>query len=140
MGIAAAVLCSLIAPGAGHILTGNYVQGVVLGSLFALGKTALLPLALRVFRVSNMRRTLQFFYACNWCYIALILYAVCSSIWFGFEASNLHVVQALLFACMVILVYKRTQNKFIFASLCGREGVWELMQKMRGSSSEKIKK
>lgn len=132
-----AVLFSLIAPGAGHALTGDWTQAVVLGGMFALGKTALLPFSLRVFRVQTLKRTLQFFYVCNWCYIALIFYAVISALWCGLKAQEIYFLHACLFAVAIILVQKNTKNKFIFASLCGREGVWELLQKMRNSPTRK---
>ena len=67
-----ALMISLVAPGAGQVLTGHYGEGIVLGLLFALGKSVLLPLVLRVFKVESLKRTLQIFYACNWCYILLI--------------------------------------------------------------------
>ena len=135
-----AVLFSLIAPGAGHALTGDWTQSVVLGGVFALGKTTLLPLSLRMFRVRTVRRTLQFVYVCNWCYIALIFYAVVSAFGCGLKAQEIYFLHACLFAVAIILVQKNTRNKFIFASLCGREGVYELLQKMHNSPTEKKKK
>lgn len=131
------VLFSLVAPGAGHVLTGNYVQGCILGGLFALGKSALLPLALRVGKVTTLKRVLQFFYVCNMGYILIISYALISAVWCGFHAQEMHVLQALVFIFATILVYKRTQNKFIFAALCGRSGIYELMLKMHKSQTEK---
>ena len=72
-----ALLFSLVAPGAGHILTGNYLQGIIIGIVFALGKSTFLPLALRVFKVTTLKQTLQFFYVCNVVYMLLIFYASC---------------------------------------------------------------
>lgn len=135
-----AVLFSLIAPGAGHALTGDWTQAVVLGGVFALGKTTLLPLSLRMFRVRTVKRTLQVFYVCNWCYIALIFYALTSAFWGGLKAQEIYFLHACLFAVAIVLVQKNTKNKFIFASLCGREGVYELLQKMHNSPTEKKKK
>ena len=135
-----AVLFSLIAPGAGHALTGDWIQAVVLGGVFALGKNALLPFGLRVFRVDTLARVLKIFYVCNWCYVVLIFYAIASAFWCGLHASQMQIGKAILFAGMVILVQKNTQNKFIFTALCGRDGVWELMQKMRKSTTEKKEK
>ncbi len=133
----AALLASLIAPGVGHALTGNYVQAAVLGGLFALGKNALLPLSLRVFRVESLRNTLKFFYACNWCYIALIFYAAISAFWQGLHANAWHVWSALLYAVAIISVYKKTKSKIIFTFLCGRSGVYEWLQKMHQSATER---
>lgn len=135
-----AILFSLVAPGAGQILIGNYIEGMVIGILFALGKSTLLPLALRIGNVSTLKRTLAFFYAFNVGYILLILYAIVSAAWHGFYAQEMHVLQAIVFVFSVMLVYKRTQNKFIFTTLCGRSGIYELMQKMRKSQTVKNKK
>jgi len=132
-----AVLFSLIAPGAGHALTGAWAQAVVIGALFALGKNALLPLSLRLFRVNTLPRALQFFYVCNWLQIVLIFYASISAFWLGLHAREMYFLRACLCAAAIILVQKNTKNKFIFTALCGREGVWELMQKMRQSPTEK---
>ncbi|HAM42554.1 MAG TPA: hypothetical protein DCP52_01780, partial [Elusimicrobia bacterium] len=85
-----ALVFSLVAPGAGQIFTGHYAEGAILGVAFALGKSVGLPLLLRVLKVESLKRTLQFFYACNWCYILLIVYAVCSAVWHGFYAQQTH--------------------------------------------------
>ncbi|MBR4592445.1 MAG: hypothetical protein IKO35_04470 [Elusimicrobiaceae bacterium] len=137
MGIVGALIFSLIAPGAGHILTGHFAQGILLGGLFALGKSALLPLALRLFKVKELKRVLHFFYVCNCGYILLIFYAVISAVWYGFYATQMYVLQAIVCAICVGLIYKRTQNKFIFTALCGRSGIYELMQKMHKSQTVK---
>lgn len=137
MGAALALVMSLIAPGAGHILTGHVWQGVLLGGLFALGKNALLPLVLRVCGVQTLKQTLYIFYAFNWGYVGLILYAVISAFWYGLQAQEIWFLRAVLSAVAVILVYKNTKSKIIFTALCGRSGVFELMQKMRKSPMEK---
>ncbi len=132
-----ALLFSLVAPGAGHIFCGAYAEGAVLGGLFALGKSALLPLALRVFGVTDLKRTLQIFYVCNCCYMLVILYAAISSLWRGFYADQTHFLYALVFAICVTAVYKNTLNAFIFTALCGRSGVCGLMRANKKSSTEK---
>ncbi len=135
-----AVLFSLIAPGAGHALTGHWVQACVLGGVFSLGKNALLPLSLRLFRVQSLTRTLQFLYVCNWVYIGLIFYAIISAFWCGLHAQKIYFLQACFFAIAIMLVQKNTQHKFIFTALCGREGMWELMQRMRKSPTRNEEK
>lgn len=132
-----AFLFSLVAPGAGHILVGAYAEGFLLGGLFALGKSALLPLMLRAFQITDLKRTLQFFYVCNCCYIALILYAAASSVWRGFYAQQTHFLYALAFAICVTAVYKNTLNAFIFTALCGRSGVYTLLREKQKSPTEK---
>ncbi|MBR4355469.1 MAG: hypothetical protein IKP96_02710 [Elusimicrobiaceae bacterium] len=134
-----ALIFSLMAPGAGHILTGNYGQGIVLGSLFALGKNAFLPLSLRLFGVYTYKRTLQFFYVWNWFYIVLIVYAVVSAVWYGWNVQEMYFFQTLIFILAVRLVHKNTKSKIIFTALCGRSGIYELMEKMHKSPTEKKK-
>ena len=133
----AALLFTLIAPGSGHALTGNYAQAIVIGLLFALGKNALLPIGLRIFRVTTLKRTLLAFYICNCCYITLIFYALISAFLGALNAHKMFVWQAVLFALMIILIQKNTKSKIIFSALCGRTGVWEIMEKMRKSPTEK---
>lgn len=132
-----ALLFSLVAPGAGHILIGCYGEGIALGMLFAVGKSALLPLGLRVFKVENLKRTLQILYACNWGYIVLILYAAVSSFWRGFYAEQIHFLYAVLFAIIVTLVYKNTLNNFIFTALCGRTEIYKLLRAKQKSQTVK---
>lgn len=138
--MALAMIFSLIAPGAGHVLTGDYEKGIVLGCLFALGKSALLPLALRLWRVTTLQQTLRFFYVCNVCYMLLIFYAIASAVWRGSYVQHMHLEYAVLFAFSVTLMYKRTQNKFIFTALCGREGIYELMMKINQTPTGKKEK
>ena len=132
-----AMLFSLVAPGAGHILIGCYGEGFFLGVLFALGKSTLLPLGLRIFNVSDLKRTLQILYACNWGYIVLILYEAVSSFWRGFYAEQIHFLYAVLFAIIVTLVYKNTLNNFIFTALCGRTEIYELLRAKQKSQTVK---
>ena len=132
-----ALLFSLVAPGAGHIFIGAYAEGFVLGGFFALGKSALLPLVLRMFNITDLKRTLQIFYICNCCYMALILYAAVSSLWRGFYAEQMHFLYALVFAICVTVVYKNTLNAFIFTALCGRSGVYGLLRAKATSPTEK---
>ncbi|MBO4675398.1 MAG: hypothetical protein J5601_04865 [Elusimicrobiaceae bacterium] len=135
-----AILFSLIAPGAGHILAGDYQQGIMLGGLFALGKSALLPLALRVWGVKTWERVFRFFYACNVCYMLLIFYAVFSAAWNGWYAQQMHFWHAVIFAFCVTLVHKRTLNKFIFTALCGRSEIYERMMLIAKTTTEKREK
>lgn len=137
MTAAVSLLFSLVCPGAGQVYAGDYASGICIGFLFALGKSALLPLAVRIFHADDLPRALKLFYACNWFYILLILGAACGALWRGFYARETHFLYAFLFACAGIAAYKNTFNKFIFTSLCGREGVWEVLMKTRKSPTEK---
>lgn len=131
------LIFSLIFPGAGQIYAGDYAAGIIIGLLFALGKSALLPLSFRVFKVNDLPRALRFFYVCNCGYIALICGAAAGALWRGFYAPETHFLYAFLFAVAGIAAYKNTFNKFIFTALCGREGVWEAFAKTRKSPTEK---
>lgn len=126
---------SLFAPGAGHVFVGKYGEGILLGALFALGKSALMPLTIRIFKVQDLRRLLYVFYWFNWGYIALVLYAGISACAYGSKAQKMHFLHAILFVFCVILIYKRTFNKFIFTALCGRTGVYECWCKLRKTPS-----
>lgn len=132
-----ALLLSLVAPGAGHIFNGNYTEGIFLGVLFAFGKSTLLPLGLRLFKVSRLKRTLQILYAVNCFYIVLILYASLSSFWHGFYVRETHLWYAILFALAVTLAYKNTLNAFIFTALCGRTEVYGMLRSRREIPTEK---
>lgn len=137
MTAAVSVLFSFICPGAGQIYTGDYALGIGIGLLFVLGKSALLPLSFRVFKVNDLLRALKLFYVCNWFYILLIFTAAAGALWRGFYARETHFLYALLFACAGIGAYKNTFNKFIFTALCGREGAWEAFAKTRKSPTKK---
>lgn len=131
-----ALLFSLMAPGAGQIFTGHWAEGIALGLFFAFGKSVLLPLVLRLFKVESLKHTLQIFYVCNWCYIGLIAYAVCAAVWHGFYAPQTHAWYAVLFAVAVSLAYRNTLNAFIFTALCGRTGIYSILKNKKQSSSE----
>lgn len=137
MTAAVSVLFSFIFPGAGQVYAGDYVAGALIGLLFALGKSAFLPLAVRVFKVNDLPRALKLFYACNWFYILLIFGAAAGALWRGFQVRETHFLYAFLFAVAGIAAYKNTFNKFIFTALCGRKGVWEAFIKTRKSPTEK---
>lgn len=132
-----ALIFSLIAPGAGHVLEGLYAEGFIIGILFAFGKSTFLPLLLRVFNVASLKRTLQILYTCNLFYMLLILYAAVSSLIRGFNAQQIHFWQAVLFAVAVTLSYKKTLNAFIFTALCGRTGVYPLLRMKKETPTEK---
>ena len=132
-----AILFSLIAPGAGHIFAGDYVQGAVLGALFVLGRSGLLPLALRVLKVQSVKGMLQAFYTCNCFYITLIFYALVSSFLQTKSNAPVHFFYALIFAICVSAAYKKAFSKFIFSAICGRTGAYEFYLKNRKSPSEK---
>lgn len=134
---ALALLFSLVAPGAGQILNGDFAQGVLLGALFAFGKSVLLPLMLRILRVTRLKTTLQIFYIFNLGYMLLILYAAVESFVRGFFSTQFYFWPAVLCAVVVTLAQKNTFNAFIFTALCGRAGVYSILRKGKQTPTEK---
>jgi len=132
-----ALLFSLMAPGAGHIFIGHYVQGVLLGLLFVLGRSGLLPLALRVFKVRTEKNLLYAFYLSNWFYIVLILYAAISAFLQTKPNNQIHFLYALVSVICISIAYKKTFSRFIFTALCGRRDVYEFYLKNKRISTEK---
>ncbi len=130
------LLFSLMAPGAGQIFIGRFAEGLLYGVLFSLGKSAFLPLSLRLFRVTTLKRTLQFFYVCNWGYIVLILGSALAAFLQTKNGMNGYVLYAILFIVCVRLIKKQTFNSFIFTALCGRKGIFNILQKIRKTSTE----
>ena len=133
-----ALVFSLMAPGAGQIFIGKFGQGILLGALFALGKSALLPLSLRVCKVTQLKSVLQFFYVCNWCYIILILTAALTAFFQTAITEKKYFLATLFFIICVRLIKKQTFNAFIFTALCGRSGMWKILQSV--SSSQTVKR
>lgn len=134
---ALALLFSLVAPGAGQILNGDFAQGILLGALFAFGKSVLLPLMLRILRVTRLKTTLQIFYIFNLGYMLLILYAAVESFVRGFFSTQFYFWPAVLCAVAVTLAQKNTFNAFVFTALCGRAGVYSILRKGKQTPTEK---
>lgn len=132
-----ALLFSLMAPGAGHILGGDYTQGVVLGVLFVLGRSGLLPLALRMLNVQSKRGLLRAFYACNWFYILLILYAAVSAFLQTKSNTSAHFLYAIFSVICISVAYKKTFSAFIFSAICGRKNAYAFYLQNRKSPTEK---
>ena len=132
-----ALFFSLVAPGAGHVFVGKFTQGIVIGIFFALWKSALLPLGIRVFRLSMLQPLLKFLYVCNLLYIMLVCYAVFSAFWYGLKGGTTHFWYAVVFSVCVMVTYKKTFNRVIFTLLCGRTGVYEILCNLKNISTEK---
>lgn len=132
-----ALLVSLMAPGAGQIFCGNFLQGIIWGTLFALGKSALLPLCLRIFKIKKLKTTLYAFYVWNWIYIFVILVAAFAAFAQAQAVTKNYFLQTVLFILCVRIVKKQTFNSFIFTALCGRSGVWNILLKTSHLPSEK---
>lgn len=132
-----AFVFSLVAPGSGQILNGQYGKGLVLGVLFALGKSAVLPLFIRFFGISSRRGVLRTLYAANWLTVLVIVYALVDAVYDAFVLPGGQILTAVLAALMIVAVYKNTFNNFIFTALCGREGIYPLLRPVKKSPTEK---
>lgn len=134
-----ALLFSLIAPGAGQIYNGAYGKGIVLGVLFMLGKSALLPLCIRLFKITSEKGTLKIFYFFNWFNIALISLAAFDSFYFAFYTVSGKFLYALIFAVASVSVFRSTNNEIIFTLLSGRGGIYKMSRAKKNSPTEKKK-
>ena len=132
-----AVIFTLIAPGSGDILTGNYTHGLTVGLLFVLGRSGILQLMLRALRVRTQRGALQCFYACNWFYIVLIFYALVHAFLQTKNNATAYFLYAVVAAICISFAYKKTFCNSIFTALCGRSGLYEFYLKNKKSPTEK---
>ena len=132
-----ALLVSFIAPGAGQILIGKFALGILIGLLFSLGKSALLPLSLRMLGVKQLQQMLRVVYVCNWGYILLIFTAALLSVFQAQGVQHAHVVATIFFIICVRVIKKQTFNAFIFTALCGRSGMWKILQHISKNTTEK---
>lgn len=131
-----AFLISLVAPGAGQIFNGQYVLGVLLGGMFALGKTALLPLLIRLLKIRTEVAALKLVYWFNWAYGLCVLFAIFQAAVVGFEQTQRHPWTALISAFAIVCVYKNTMKEILFAALCGRTGMYQLIRPVRKSAAK----
>ncbi len=131
-----ALILNMVAPGAGQIFNGDYWLGAALGILFALGKTALLPLMVRAFKVRSEEAILKLFYWFNWFYSLCVLFAIVQGTARGFSVTVTHPWTAVLCAFMIVSVYKNTHKEILFSALCGRRGLYEVLVVARKSPTE----
>lgn len=131
-----ALLLSMIAPGSGQIFNGDYWLGAALGVMFSLGKTALLPLMVRAFKVRSEEGILKLFYWFNWLYSLCVLFAIVQATACGFSVSIVHPWTAVLCAFMIVSVYRNTHKEILFSALCGRRGLYQILLPVRKSPSE----
>lgn len=129
-----AFLISLVAPGAGQIFNGQYGLGVLLGGMFALGKTALLPLLVRLLKIRTEVAALRLVYWFNWAYGLCVLFAIFQAAVVGFEQTQRHPWTALISAFAIVCVYKNTMKEVLFEALCGRAGIYQLIRPVRKSA------
>lgn len=130
-------LLSLIGPGAGQVFNGQLGKGIVVGVLFALGKSAMLPLIIRLFKITGEKPTLRLFYWFNIFYIGLITYALFDSFYFAFFIEKVNWMYALFAAAVITLVQRNTNNELIFTLLSGRGGIYKFLRGNKNLRREK---
>ena len=140
MSVFFAGLLSLISPGAGQIFVGKFTEGIIIALLFIFTKPVLVPLAIRLLRITQLRRVLQILYADNLFYMGLIMYAFVRSLVSAWNAQEIYVWYALVGAFVILITYKNVFNEFIFSSLCGRTEIYDWARRKSNSPTDKNKK
>ncbi|WP_428898557.1 hypothetical protein Dip518_000757 [Parelusimicrobium proximum] len=127
--IIAAVFC-LVASGAGQIYNGQIFKGIIFAFIFALGKSFLLPLALRFFKDKEQVKALKFIFGFNIFYILIIFVSVADAVYFSFNKSFewRNFIFAFLSSLAIISVRVNTLEKNIFAMLAGRADLFEYVK------------
>ena len=133
-------LLSLVAPGSGQILIGNFTEGIIIGLLFIFTKPVIIPLIIRFARITKLRSVLKLLYACNLFYMALIIYALVRSILSAWHVDDWYVWYALIFIFCTTITYKNIFNEFIFSALCARTEIYNWARGKANSPTEKTKK
>jgi len=131
---------SLIAPGAGQIFVGEFTEGIIIGLLFVFVKPVILPLIIRFARVTKLRGVLKLLYACNFFYMALILYALVRAVWSAISSADFYFWYALVACVCVVFTYKNIFNEFIFSSLCARTEIYNWARGKNISPTDKTEK
>jgi len=112
------IVFSLLGPGAGQVFNGQLAKGLIFMLLFALWRSFFLPLFLRVFARTDLRRGLKIIYVFNIIYMFIIAGAVIDAFYFSYSARG-----NFLFAFISVLCVRGAQrstlNKNIFEMLCG---------------------
>lgn len=140
MSVFLAGLLSLIGPGAGQILVGEFTEGIIIALLFVFTKPVLVPLIIRFLRITKLRGVLKLLYACNLFYMGLIIYAFLRSIFSAWNSNDFYFWYGIISAICVVITYKNIFNEFIFSSLCGRTEIYNWARGKINSQTEKSEK
>ena len=124
-----ALILGLLVPGSAQIFNGQYLKGSLLVAFFLLGKSALLPLLIRLFNFTEKQKLLKFIYDFNIIYAAFIIVAVIDGFLGSFKAEHdlkIFLLSLVLVFC-VITTAKQLKNKFIVYALSGRDDIFDFL-------------
>ena len=124
-----ALILGLLVPGSAQIFNGQYLKGSLFIAFFLLGKSALLPFLIRVFKFQEQQKLLKFIYDFNIVYAAFIIVAVIDGFLGAFKAEHTLKLTliSLVLAILVINAAKQLRNKFIVFALSGRDDIFDFL-------------
>ncbi len=124
-----ALILGLLTPGSAQIFNGQYLKGSLFIAFFLLGKSAILPLLIRLFKFQDKQKILKFIYDFNIFYAAFIIVAVIDGFIGAFktEHSLKMTIISLVLAILVINAAKQLRNKFIVFALSGRDDIFDFL-------------
>ncbi len=124
-----ALILGLLTPGSAQIFNGQYLKGSLMVAFFLLGKSAFLPLLIRLFKFKDKQKILKFIYDFNIIYAAFIIVAIIDGVWGAFNAEHSLKITfiSLFLATFVINAAKQLRNKFIVYALSGREDIFDFL-------------
>jgi len=118
-----ALILSLIAPGSGQILNGQFFKGFLFAFIFVFGRYVLLPLAIRVCKFADDAKSLRLIYIFNIIYPIIIILSAVDACYHAVHA--LHNAQMAIYAVMAAVIiatmYKGMGARFIVYAMSGRE-------------------
>ena len=124
-----ALVLGLLVPGSAQIFNGQYLKGSLMVAFFLLGKSAFLPLLIRLFKFKDKQKILKFIYDFNILYAAFIIVAIIDGVVgsFKMEHSLKITLISLFLAIFVINAAKQLRNKFIVYALSGRDDIFDFL-------------
>ena len=124
-----ALVLGLLVPGSAQIFNGQYLKGSLLVAFFLLGKSALLPLLIRLFKIKEKQKILKFIYNFNIFFLAFILVTVLDGVLGAFRGEHTikETIIAIVLTILVLNAAKQLRNKFIVYALSGREDIFEYL-------------
>ena len=124
-----ALILGLLVPGSAQIFNGQYLKGSLFIAFFLLGKSAILPLLIRLFKFKEKQKLLKFIYDFNIVYAAFIIVSVIDGFLGAFKAEHslkIFLVSLVLVFC-VITTAKQLKNRFIVYALSGRNDIFKYL-------------
>lgn len=124
-----ALILGLLTPGSAQIFNGQYLKGSLFVAFFLLGKSAFLPLLIRLFKFKDKQKILKFIYDFNILYAAFIIVAIIDGAIGSLKTEHSLKITfiSLLLAIFVINAAKQLRNKFIVYALSGRDDIFDFL-------------